>query len=214
MEQQNKNDNAANRKSYVGKIYNKGEKNQKENILLSLKPEWKSLHEDGYIHIHDLDAYGLTYNCLTFDILKGFPYKRFCGLNESETIIAVFDFIKELICEVGNEQSGGMSFANFDIDFAIILNKLNVDINKNKEIIKASIKSLIIWFNNIHTRMGQTSYYVTFNTGLGIKDSERFLTLCLIDSFRELGNLVYKPNIVLRYIKALIDLREILILIY
>lgn len=39
MNRQNKNDNAANRKSYVGSIYNIGEKQVKENVLQSLKPE-------------------------------------------------------------------------------------------------------------------------------------------------------------------------------
>lgn len=39
MEKQNKNDNAANRKSYVGKIFNIGEKAEKEIVLNSLKPE-------------------------------------------------------------------------------------------------------------------------------------------------------------------------------
>ena len=36
MQLQNKNDNAANRKSYVGSIYNIGEKAVKESVLNSL----------------------------------------------------------------------------------------------------------------------------------------------------------------------------------
>ena len=60
MKKQNKNDNASNRKSYVGKVFNIGEKARKNKILKSLNPEWARLHKDGYIHIHDLDAYGLT----------------------------------------------------------------------------------------------------------------------------------------------------------
>ncbi len=198
MNNQNKNDNAANRKSYIGYIYNKGEKEQKHSILDAIDKKWKDLHEQGYIHIHDLDAYGLTYNCLTFDILKGFPYKRFKNLNEEEIIVEVFEFIKELFSDIGNEQSGGMSFANFDIDFAIIFKNLNVDILKYKKILKASIKSLVRWCNNTHTRMGQTSYYTTFCLGLGINEDERLLSQCLIDSFSELGDLVYKPNIVFK----------------
>ena len=106
MKKQNKNDNAANRKSYVGKVYNLGEKEEKKRVLSSLNPEWAKLHEEGYIHIHDLDAYGLTYNCLTFDIVNAFPYKQFEGLNQTETIVAVFDFVKELLAKMGNEQSG------------------------------------------------------------------------------------------------------------
>ena len=198
MKKQNKNDNAANRKSYVGKVYNLGEKQEKKRILSSLKPEWAKLHEEGYIHIHDLDAYGLTYNCLTFDILNAFPYKKFEGLNQTETIVAVFDFIKELLAQMGNEQSGGMSFANFDIDFANIFSALNVQLRGNESLFRASIRSLIIWCNNIHTRMGQTSYYVTLNVGLGTDEFSRFLTFTLLDCFYNSGELVYKPNIVFK----------------
>ena len=198
MKKQNKYDNAANRKSYVGKVYNLGEKQEKKRILSSLKPEWAKLHEEGYIHIHDLDAYGLTYNCLTFDILNAFPYKKFEGLNQTETIVAVFDFIKELLAQMGNEQSGGMSFANFDIDFANIFSALNVQLRGNESLFRASIRSLILWCNNIHTRMGQTSYYVTLNVGLGTDEFSRFLTFTLLDCFYNSGELVYKPNIVFK----------------
>ena len=198
MKKQNKNDNAANRKSYVGKVYNLGEKQEKKRVLSSLKPEWAKLHKEGYIHIHDLDAYGLTYNCLTFDIINAFPYKQFEGLNQTETIVAVFDFVKELLAKMGNEQSGGMSFANFDMDFAEIFSKLNVQTKGNETLFKASIRSLVLWCNNIHTRMGQTSYYVTFNVGLGIDEFSRFLTYTLLDCFYNSGELVYKPNIVFK----------------
>ena len=100
MKKQNKNDNAANRKSYVGHVFNIGEKKEKETVLNSLNSEWARLHKEGYIHIHDLDAYGLTYNCLTFDILNAFPYKKFEGLEPEEKIVGVFDFLKELIAKI------------------------------------------------------------------------------------------------------------------
>ena len=198
MNKQNKNDNAANRKSYVGEVYNVGEKQIKENVLSTLKPEWAALHKDGYIHIHDLDAYGLTYNCLTFDILNAFPYKRFEGLSNTEIIIGVFDFLKELLAKMGNEQSGGMAFANFDNDLAGIFSKLNVGLFENKELFCAVIRSFILWCNNIHTRMGQTSYYVTLNIGLAKNDFARFLAFTVLDEFEKLGAMVYKPNIVFK----------------
>ena len=198
MKKQNKNDNAANRKSYVGHVFNIGERQEKESILRSINPEWARLHRDGYIHIHDLDAYGLTYNCLTFDILKAFPYRKFEGLTQEEIIVSTFDFIKELLAKIGNEQSGGMSFANFDKDFAEIFTKLGVDFERNKALFKASIRSLVVWCNNVHTRMGQTSYYVTFCIGLGTTEFARFLAKTLIDSFYSAGDLIYKPNIVFK----------------
>ncbi len=198
MEFQNKNDNAANRKSYVGYIYNQGEQKQKATILSKLDLKWAKLHNCGYIHIHDLDAYGLTYNCLTFDILNAFPYEAFKGISNEETIIGIFDFIKELIAKMGNEQSGGMSFANFDIDFAKIFNTIGVDFHGKETLFHAAIKSLIIWCNNMHTRMGQTSYYVTFCLGLGTDDFSRFLTKTFLQQFYDSSDLIYKPNIVFK----------------
>lgn len=198
MIKQNKNDNAANRKSYVGKIYNIGEKQTKDAVLSSIKPEWASLHNEGYIHIHDLDAYGLTYNCLTFDILKAFPYKQFEGLSETEIVIGVFDFLKELLAKMGNEQSGGMAFANFDNDLSEIFTTLGVSFSDNKKLFSASIRALLLWCNNIHTRMGQTSYYVTLNIGLAKNDFARFIAFTVLDEFEKLGAMVYKPNIVFK----------------
>lgn len=198
MIKQNKNDNAANRKSYVGKIYNIGEKQTKDIVLSSIKPEWASLHNEGYIHIHDLDAYGLTYNCLTFDIIKAFPYKQFEGLSETEIVIGVFDFLKELLAKMGNEQSGGMAFANFDNDLSEIFTTLGVSFSDNKKLFSASIRTLLLWCNNIHTRMGQTSYYVTLNIGLAKNDFARFIAFTVLDEFEKLGAMVYKPNIVFK----------------
>ena len=203
MLSQNKNDNAANRKSYVGENYNLGERAKKEETLDSLPKKWAELHRLGYIHIHDLDAYGMTYNCLTFDIKNAFPYEKFTGLSETKIIIGVFDFIKEIFAKMGNEQAGGMAFANFDKDFAEIFTKLGVSFKGYEEIFRASIGDLIMWCNNMHTRMGQTSYYVTFNTGLGTDEFSRFLTFTLIDEFENAGDLVYKPNIVFKIHKGI-----------
>ena len=133
----------------------------KNEVLSSLPPEWSRLHREGYIHIHDLDAYGKTYNCLTFNFLNAFPYKQFEGLRDSGKIVRLFGFIKTLFADMGNEQSGGMAFANFDNELATVLEKLGVRYNEsNCDLIAEAIADLLLWCNNTHTRMGQTSYYV------------------------------------------------------
>ena len=148
------NENAANRYSYVGEVYSFGERAKKKEILSALPKEWRELHEKGFIHIHDLDAYGLTYNCLTFDILRDFPYDSFMGMSQTRKVIATFEYLKNLFCDIGNEQSGGMALANFDNDIATILQKLGVELNEtNAEIISDSIHQLIHWCNHTHTRI-------------------------------------------------------------
>ena len=103
------NDNAANRYSYIGEIYSLGEQLKKKQILESMPEKWRKLHEEGYIHIHDLDAYGMTYNCLTFNILEDFPYEKFNGLSDEKKVAGVFGYITNLLTDMGNEQSGGMA---------------------------------------------------------------------------------------------------------
>ncbi len=193
------NENAANRYSYVGEVYNVGERKRKEEILNSLPIEWSDLHKKGYIHIHDLDAYGLTYNCLTFNLLKDFPYERFKDMNEQRKILVAFEYIKKLFADIGNEQSGGMAIANFDNEIAYILENLGVAFNENnKSTISNAIYNLIVWCSDTHTRMGQTSYYVSLNIGLAKDEFARFITYTLIDEFEKAGDLIFKPNIIFK----------------
>ena len=196
---QNTNENAANRTSYIGHVYTIGERAYKKQVLESLPEEWKKLHDEGYIHIHDLDAYGLTYNCLTFNLAPNFPYERFKDYSEQRKIIRLFDFLKELFTKMGNEQSGGMAFANFDNEMAEVITKLGIAINEtNLSLIRDAIGELVLWCNDNHTRMGQTSYYVTFNIGLADSDLARKIDEFLLDEFYEAGDLIYKPNIVFK----------------
>ena len=192
------NDNAANRSSYVGYVYNVGEKEYKNKILDSLPKEWSELHRNGSIHIHDLDAYDLTYNCLTLDIVSNFPYNEFESFSESRKLVRLFDFLKDLFTNLGNEQSGGIAFANFDDEMSIILEGLNINYSNHKELIKDLLFELILWCNDTHTRQGQTSYYVTFNIGLAINECARFIAYELLNQFELAGDMVFKPNIVFK----------------
>lgn len=196
---QTSNDNAANRTSYIGEVYSVGEKKVKNDILSGLPSDWAALYKEGYIHIHDLDAYGKTYNCLTFDFLCHFPYAQFDRLTDTAKIIRLFGYIKMLFADLGNEQSGGMAFANFDNEIATIYKNLGIKDNaKNREITAECIADLLIWCNNIHTRMGQTSYYVTLNIGLAESEFARFIAFSVIDEFEKLGVTVFKPNIIFK----------------
>ncbi len=195
---QTNNENAANRISYVGNNYSIGEKEVKKEILKSFPEEWRKLHESGMIHIHDLDAYGQTYNCLTFN-LKEFPYDEFTGLSNTQAIIHLFQYFKILIEEMGNEQSGGMAFANFENEVAEILEKTTENLSDaDFSLLDASIREFILFCNDNHTRMGMTSYYVTLNIGLAKNDLARRIDEMLLDNFEDLGDMVYKPNIVFK----------------
>lgn len=195
----NKNENAAQRKTYVGNVYDEGEKIRRDEILSGMPEEWCSLHRDGYIHIHDLDAYGQTYNCLTFDLLKNFPYKKFDGKDGLRAITGVFEHVRLLIAKVGNEQSGGMGFANFDTDLAEILVRIGVEDNEvNRSVISACLANIIRWCSESHERMGQISYYVTLNIGLADNELSKFVCGSLLDEFMNSPANTVRPNIVFK----------------
>lgn len=195
----NQNENAADRFSYAGEIFSLGEQTLKSELLDKMPGKWSELHRKGYIHIHDLDAYGLTYNCLALDIVRDFPFSKYYQANDIERINGVFGYITRLIESLGNEQSGGMAFANFDNDLAFIFSTLGVSLNDvNKTVLSSAIKEFIIWCNETHTRLGKTSYYVTLNLGLANNGLARYIAETVLDRFANCGDTVYKPNIVFK----------------
>lgn len=190
-------EHAAQRKTLVGYVYSKGSQRIKEEILNKLDEDLAALHKKGYVHIHDLEAYGESYNCLTPDLLKGFPYQEFEGLSDSRKIMEIFRVLKEIIIGLGNEQSGGIGFGNFDCDMDDILNKLELRINeKNYEFFKDNIDLFLKFINNARDRCGQVQYYVTLNLGLSITDTGRLVTSTVLDCF--MNSEYIRPNIIFK----------------
>lgn len=203
-----KNENASERYSYIGYIFREGENKQKEKVLNFIPENLSKLHRDGYIHIHDLDAYGITYNCLTFNINNKFPYYEYKNLSQQRKILKLFNFYRELFIKMGNEQSGGEAFANFDIDTANILTNLGIENSKtNLLLIKECISELMYWCNEAHDRMGMASYYVTLNIGLANNKYSYQICEITLDAFSELPSDVFKPNIVFK-VKKGVNLEE------
>jgi len=160
-------EHAAQRKTFVGLVYSRGSKEIKESILNSLVDKFAKLHREGRIHIHDLEAYGHTYNCLTPNILQGFPYEEFTDYSDFKKLIELFNYCRYIIVGLGNEQSGGIAFVNFDEQIETIYNKLNIAKNEiNFQILRDCIDSFLKWIHEARDRCGQVQYYVTLNLGL------------------------------------------------
>ncbi len=190
-------EHAAQRKTLVGYVYSKGSQRIKEEILNDLNDELAALHKQGYVHIHDLEAYGESYNCLTPDILKGFPYHEFEGLSDSRKLMEIFRVYKEIIIGLGNEQSGGIGFGNFDCDLDDILKKLELQIDdKNYEFFKDNIDLFLKFINNARDRCGQVQYYVTLNLGLSTTDTGRLVMFTVLDCF--MNSDYIRPNIIFK----------------
>ena len=192
-------DNAAQRKTYVGSVYEAGTEIIKERVLNELDEKYSRLHREGEVHIHDLEAYGLTYNCLQMDVLRGFPYERLHKFSDFRKISEIFIHYKDLIVKLGNEQSGGIGFPNFDEEVAILFERLDIpESEENLQILRDSIKSFVDWVNGARERCGQVTYYVSLNLGLSTSKVGRLVTRCLIEYFKDSPLEVIKPNIIFK----------------
>jgi len=190
-------EHAAQRKTFVGLVYSRGSKEIKESVLNRLDDRFAKLHKEGRIHIHDLEAYGLTYNCLTPNILQGFPYEEFTDYSDFKKLIELFNYCRHIVVGLGNEQSGGIAFANFDEQIETIYNKLNIAKNDtNFKFLTECIDSFLKWINGARDRCGQVQYYVTLNLGLATSELARYITSSVLKSF--MASKYIRPNIIFK----------------
>ncbi len=190
-------EHAAQRKTFVGVVYSRGSKEIKQTILDGLDEKFSKLHREGRIHIHDLEAYGQTYNCLTPNILKSFPYETYKNYYDFRKIIEMFNYYKHIIVGLGNEQSGGIGIANFDEEVEIIFNNLNISKGEtNLRFLRDCIDSFLNWINEARDRCGQVQYYVTLNLGLATGEISRFVTSSVLTLF--MASDYIRPNIIFK----------------
>ena len=190
-------EHAAQRKTFVGLVYSRGSKEIKETILNSLEERFSKLHREGRIHIHDMEAYGETYNCLTPNIIQGFPYEEYANYSDLKKILELFNYYRHIIVGLGNEQSGGIGIANFDEEVDTIYNKLNITKNEtNFQFLRDCIDSFLKWIHEARDRCGQVQYYVTLNLGLGTGEISRYVTSSVLKCF--MASKYIRPNIIFK----------------
>ena len=89
--------------------------------MFVLKPEHAKAHQEGDIHIHDLDFYTLTTTCCQIDIKKLFKNGFSTGhgyLREPNDIASYSALACIAIQSNQNDQHGGQAIANFDYGMA------------------------------------------------------------------------------------------------
>ena len=193
----NMKENAAIRFNYVSELYEQGVKKEKERILDSLPPELSDLHQRGILHIHDLEAYGKVYNCCVPDLAGYFASRKAFCISTEGKIFELFEVLKNLIINLATNQSGGIGFSNFDVDFAERLDSLEIRYcEESANILKEGIIEFIEWLNTTYTRYCREPYYVTLNIGLATSEWGRKISEILLESFESAPIEYMRPNIV------------------
>lgn len=190
-------DNAAIRLNYVGEMYQTGVDAEKKKILCSVGREFTGLHENGILHIHDLEAYGKVYNCCTPDLISYLQSRDYNSISQSGKLFECFGYVKSLIIELAVNQSGGIGFANFDGDIAGIMDFLCIDVcSENEAVLRDCIADFVRWVNVTYTRYCREPYYLTLNIGLSDSEWGRKIACLLLQVFEHSPMDYKRPNIV------------------
>ncbi|MFO7951223.1 MAG: anaerobic ribonucleoside-triphosphate reductase [Bacillota bacterium] len=179
----------------------------KQYYLSNLLPEeYARSHDEGALHIHDLDYYSKTLNCLQIDLShllqEGFntgygyirPPKRIASAAAQAAIILQSN---------QNDMFGGQSFPHFDRSLGEVLRGL-----KNRpdyEEIYQAMEGLIYNLNTMHSRAGAQVPFSSINLGTDTTEEGRMVSRAVLESFRRglgRGESPIFPNLVFRVKKG------------
>lgn len=172
----------------TGVIVKKGEEIVKRNLLENvIPPTFSKNHLQKKIHIHDLEFYSTTYNCIgvhVSDLIGNKPRSFSNALRE----------LARKIVWLTNLQSGGIGFLDFDNDMAPFIEGTSDE---------AAINDLREFFcdMNVFSRKGCEKPYVTFNFGLSTSDCGRRISRLILIAYQkgtENGNPFIFPNLVFK----------------
>lgn len=164
--------------------------------------EMSKAHITGDIHIHDLDYYGKTLNCLQIDLTKlltqgfntgyGFirPPKRIGSAAAQAAIILQSN---------QNDMFGGQSFPHFDKSMGEVIRNQCPD-TADDEIFQA-MEGLIYNLNTMHSRAGAQVPFSSINLGTDTTPEGRKVTNAILSAFEKglgKGESPIFPNLVFR----------------
>ena len=175
----------------------------KQYYLSKVVPEdMAKAHVKGDIHIHDLDYYGKTLNCLQIDLeklmLSGFntgygyirPPKRIASATAQAAIILQSN---------QNDMFGGQSFPHFDKSMAVVIRALK-EKPKYEEVYQA-MEAMVYNLNSMHSRAGAQVPFSSINLGSDTSDEGRMVIKAMLQAFDKglgKGESPIFPNLVFR----------------
>ncbi|NLW45402.1 MAG: anaerobic ribonucleoside-triphosphate reductase [Syntrophomonadaceae bacterium] len=163
-----------------------------------IPPEFSNAHRQGDIHIHDLDFYGKTLNCIQIPLRKllqegfnnGHGYIRPPKRPASATALAAI-----ILQSSQNDMFGGQSFPFFDRDLAPFVE------NASDEETYQAMEALVYNLNSMHSRAGAQVPFSSLNLGSDTSEAGRRVTRNLLLAYEAgLGrgeNPIF-PNIIFR----------------
>ena len=163
------------------------------NLKYLIKPKFAMLHENGDFHIHDLDFYSITMNCLFIPLAKLLKSGYNTGhgsVREPQSIKTAANLACIVLQSNQNEMFGGQAFPTFDYDLAPYVAKSFA--NHLRECLNDYFDSEDTEkdFKNILTKEITDKIYQKYNTILNLDSKSELSELLKIDS--EIFEKLYK----------------------
>lgn len=195
IEEETNKDNANMLQSPASVMYQIASEASKTHTLAYILPqEQADAHRRGDIHIHDLDYFEKTVNCLQLPIgklLKNGFNPGHGRINPPKHIGSLYALIAIAIQSSQNDMFGGQSIPSFDtavapyIEDAIAKNGMDATL---KELRQAS-QGLVYNLNSMHSRAGNQIPFSSLNVGLDTSEGGRLAVKYLLEAYDEgLGN--------------------------
>lgn len=175
----------------------------KQYYLSNLLPEeFARAHDEGSFHIHDLDYYSKTLNCLQIDLSRllreGFntgygyirPPKRIASAAAQAAIILQSN---------QNDMFGGQSFPHFDRSMGELIRGLKRQPDYDE--IYQAMEGLVYNLNTMHSRAGAQVPFSSINFGTDTTPEGRLVSRAVLESFKSglgHGESPIFPNLVFR----------------
>lgn len=179
----NANESGATPAGAYGKIAS--ETNKMYNLLNNINRKYAEEHKNGYIHIHDLNQYNLTFNCLFAPVGKllktGFDSGT--GFLRSPKSIQTAAALTAVILQLqSNQQFGGIADDNIDFDLAPF-----VDLSFKKNL-KTELERYVEYTGQRIAPVGQTIDDVLKDVSMNqpmSKLQRRFPSVCIMKALEK-----------------------------
>lgn len=199
-------DNANVGHSSASKMYQIGGEASKAYYLNKLIPKHLvKLHTEGFIHIHDLDYYDKTFNCLSIPLTKmlknlsDFEFE-YGSVRSPKRIESAMSLASIILQRISNDIFGGTMFPNIDMTIQELIDEGYIEPPDDISI-ERSVQSLLYNLTTMPTRAGNQIPFSSITFGLEQGEYGRKFTKALLNEFdKGMGkgetfifpNLIYK----------------------
>ncbi|UNC93899.1 anaerobic ribonucleoside-triphosphate reductase [Candidatus Contubernalis alkalaceticus] len=175
----------------------------KNYYLSNLLPEDSAwAHQEASIHIHDLDYYAKTLNCLQIDLKKLLHEGFHTGngwIRPPQRVYSAAALSAIILQSNQNDMYGGQSFSHFDRDMGEVIRGFAHQPSQEETF--QAMEGLVYNLNTMHSRAGAQVPFSSINFGTDTTKEGRMVTRALLEAFNKgLGrgeNPVF-PNLVFR----------------